>query len=83
MLTIRIVWKICYAAFGSGALSGKMLPVRIVINNKIDDYLGQVRLSKGYLCPAGLGKGLRYGPSGLEPPSGVRNSKKDQLKLFH
>ena len=27
--------------FGSGALSGKMLLVRIVENNKIDDYLGQ------------------------------------------
>ena len=33
--------------FGSGALSGKMLLVRIVENNKIYDYLGQVRLSKG------------------------------------
>ncbi len=33
--------------FGSGALSGKMLLVSIVENNKIDDYLGQVMLSKG------------------------------------
>ena len=32
---------------GSGALSGKMLLVWIVENNRIDDYLGQVRLSKG------------------------------------
>ena len=32
--------------FGSGALSGKMLLVRIVENNKIDAYLGQFRLSK-------------------------------------
>ena len=32
---------------GSGALSGKTLPVRIVENNKIYDYLGQFRLSKG------------------------------------
>ncbi len=31
---------------GSGALSGKMLLLRIVENNN-DDYLGQVRLSKG------------------------------------
>ena len=31
---------------GSGALSGKMLLVRIVEDDKIDDYLGQVRLSK-------------------------------------
>ena len=45
--------------FGSGALSGKMLLVRIVENNKIDDNLGQVRLSNGQLCPAGIGKGLR------------------------
>ena len=44
---------------GTGALSGKMLLVRNVENDKIDDHLGQVRLSKGKLCPAGLGKGLR------------------------
>ena len=42
--------------FGSSALSGKMSLVWIVENNKNDDYLGQVRLSKGKLCPAGLGK---------------------------
>jgi len=40
--------KIKYSRiFGSGALSGKMLLERIVENNKIDDILGQVRLSKG------------------------------------
>ena len=33
--------------FGSGELPGKMLLVRIIENNKIDAYLGQVRLSKG------------------------------------
>ncbi len=38
---------------GSGALSGKMLLVRIVENNEIDGYLGQVRLSKCELCPQG------------------------------
>ena len=32
---------------GSGALSCKMLLVRIVENNKIGAYLGQVRLGKG------------------------------------
>ncbi len=31
---------------GSGALSDKMLLVRIVENHKIDDYLGHVRLIK-------------------------------------
>ena len=31
----------------SCALSGKMLLVRIVENNKIDAYLGQISLSKG------------------------------------
>ena len=40
--------------YGSGALHGKMLLVRIVENYKIHDYLGQVKLSKGELCPAGL-----------------------------
>ena len=33
--------------FGSGALPSEMLLVRIIENNKIDAYLGQVRLSKG------------------------------------
>ena len=58
MRTIIKAWKLsigersdvlkCYIAIiGSGALSGKMLLVRIVENIKIDDYLGQVRLSKG------------------------------------
>ncbi len=31
---------------GSGALNGKMLLVRIIENDKIDTYLGQVRLGK-------------------------------------
>ncbi len=33
--------------FRSDALSGKLLLMRIVKSNKIDDYLGQVKLSKG------------------------------------
>ncbi len=42
--------------FGSGALSGKMLLVRLLKIIKLILILGHVRLSKGY--PAGLGKGL-------------------------
>ena len=33
--------------FGSDALPGKMLLVRVIENNTIDAYLGQVRLSNG------------------------------------
>ena len=33
--------------YGSGELSGKMLLVSIIETNKINDYLGQVGLSKG------------------------------------
>ncbi len=36
-----------WTSIGSGAHSGKMLLVKIVENNKIDDFLGLVRLSKG------------------------------------
>ena len=43
---------------GSGALNGEMLLVRIIENNKIMLILGQVRLSKGKLCPAGIRIGL-------------------------
>ncbi len=32
---------------GSSALPGNMLLVRIVENNEIDDYLGQLRLIQG------------------------------------
>ena len=44
--------------FGSGAVSGKMLLVRIIENKKIMLSLGQVRLIKGKLCPTGLGNGV-------------------------
>ncbi len=37
-----IIPKLLDKSFGSGAYSGKMLLLRIVENNKIDDYLGQV-----------------------------------------
>ena len=47
-----------YKKRGSGVFSGKMKLIRIFENNRIDDYLGKVRLSKGVLCPEGLGKGL-------------------------
>ncbi len=38
--------------------------------------LDQVRLSKGQLCPAGLGKGL------IQGPAGTRNRKKIPLQLI-
>ncbi len=44
----------------------KMLLMMIIKNNKIYDISGQVRLRKGQLCPAGLGKILGTGPTGLE-----------------
>ena len=44
--------------FGSGALSGLMLELGLLKIIKLMLILGQVRLIKGYLCPAGLGKGL-------------------------
>ncbi len=46
------------AITGTGALPGKMLFVKIIENDKTNTHLGQVRLSKGYLCPAGIGNGL-------------------------
>ena len=44
--------------------------------------LGQVRLTKGELCPVGLRKGLDYCPAGLEPTTGAKNMKKHPLKLL-
>ncbi len=55
--------------------SGKMLFVRIVEINKLMLIFGQVRLSKGYLCPARLEKGFGYGPAGLKPHAVARNRK--------
>ena len=43
---------------GSGALSGKMLLVRIVENNKIDAYFREGQVKYTQLCPVGFGKGL-------------------------
>ncbi len=37
-LRYRLYYCKCDKFFGSGALSGKMLPVTIVENNEIDDY---------------------------------------------
>ena len=37
------------AVFGSGALTSKMLPVRIIENNKLMLILGQVRFNKDRL----------------------------------
>jgi len=44
---ICLIFMFIIYFLGSGALSGKMLLERIVENDKIDDILGQVRLSKG------------------------------------
>ncbi len=65
--------------FGSVALSGKILLVRIVENIKSDVYF---RAGKGKLFSEGMEKGLGLGPLGLELPAGPRNRKKHFLKLF-
>ncbi len=43
---------------------------------------GQVRLRKGQLCPAELGKGLGQGPAGLELTVRARNRKKTLLQTI-
>ena len=45
-------------------------------------FFGQVRLSKGKLSQAGLGKGIGYDPAGLEHPAGDRKRKQHSPKLF-
>ena len=42
--------------------------------------LGDVRLGKGQVCSAGLGKRFSQGPTGLEPPAGARIKKKRKIK---
>ncbi len=49
---------------GSGALPVKMLLVRMIENNKIDAYLGHIRLIKCQRCLGGVEKGLGQGPAG-------------------
>ena len=44
--------------------------------------LGQVRLSKGLLCPAGLEKGIGKGPAELEPWQGLENGKNTPSNNF-
>ncbi len=45
--------------------------------------LGQVRLSKGYLCPTGIGKGLGQGPAELKAPAGARVEKTPPQIIFN
>ncbi len=46
--------NLCKKIYGSGALPGKFLLTRIKENNKYNACLGEVRFSRGELCPAGL-----------------------------
>ncbi len=71
-----------YQFIGSGALSGKILFVRI-INNKIEVYFRAGQAKKGQLCPAGLGKGFGQGPAGLEPPAGAGNRNEPSQIIFN
>ncbi len=43
--------------------------------------LFQVRLDKGKVCPAGLGKRFGQGSAELEPPAGARIRKKRKSKI--
>ncbi len=38
----------------------------------------QVRLGKGQVCPAGLGKRFSQGPAWLKPPAGARKNEKSK-----
>ena len=53
----------CTTFVGSGALLGRIMIIRLIVLNKIGAYLGQVRLSKGKLFPAGI---INRAPQGLE-----------------
>ncbi len=57
-------------------LQGLLKIVKLIIIS------GQVRLSKCKLCRTGLEKRLEYGPAGLEPPTGARNSKKTPPQII-
>ena len=64
-----------YNLYGSGALSGKMLLVRIIENNKIYAYLGQFGLSKRLALPLRVIKGIRIEPCRMK-------IKKTPIKLI-
>ncbi len=62
---------------GSGALSGKMMLVRIIENNRIDAYfMSCYRLSKGLLCPRRVRKWIKVRPRRVRtPPQGLDRGK--------
>ena len=60
---------------GSCALSGKMLLVRIVENDKTDAYFRAVYVKQRLALPRTVRKGIRICPARLEPPEGARNSE--------
>ena len=53
---------------GSGALSGKMLLVRIAENNKIDDYFRSGVVKLGIAVPRRVRKGIGIGPRRVRTP---------------
>ena len=60
-----------------------MLLVRIIENKQLMLIFGQVRLSRGHLCPAALRKRLCKCPVGLEPPAGARLGKTTLQLIFN
>ncbi len=59
-----------------------MLLARIIEIIKLMLVLGQVRLIKVELCPAGLEKGLDSAPQSESPLAGLKIGKKHTLNLF-
>ncbi len=57
-------------------LSGLLIEIKLI-------NLGQVRLTKGFLYPTGIGILLEESPTGLEHPTGPRNRKNTFQLIFN
>ena len=64
---ILVVSKVKF--FGSGTLSGKMLLVRIVENDKILDYFRAGWVKQRLALPCSVRKDIRIGPCRVRVPS--------------
>ncbi len=67
---------------GSFALSGNMLLVRIIENNKIDVYFRACLVKLRLALPRRIRKDIRIGPRRVRAPTRARNRKKTPPKLL-
>ena len=83
MLDVPVEYVRFYIKKGSGALSGKMLFVSIVENNKVYTYFRAGSVNQKLALPRRVRKGIKIGPRRVRaPPQGLKIKIYTPSKLF-